>query len=170
MKYNYVKTILGISLAVCTLYGSAREAYTVVTGKETSYTAPASSESRYENKSVSEERDDTTEGSSEAITNADPDPETPAVTLNDFLSGMRCGACGKNCSLLNPRCRNGMQKANAAKQEYYNTYPTATTENNSSNNNGNSNGSNGGATEITQPQPAAPEFGNDMHGKRKRKM
>ena len=52
MKYNYVKTILGISLAVCTLYGSAREAYTVVTGKETSYTAPASSESTYEIKRI----------------------------------------------------------------------------------------------------------------------
>lgn len=164
MKYNYVKTILGISLAVCTLYGSARGAYTVVTGKETSYTVPASSESTYEIKSVSEERKATTESSSEAITGSDPDPE-PAVSLTDFLSGMRCGACGKNCSLLNPHCRNGMQKANAAKQEYYNTYPEAAT----GNNNGSNSGNGSDASEITQPQPAAPESGNDMRGKRKQK-
>ena len=165
MKYNYVKTIFGISLAVCTLYGSARGAYTAITKPETAYTAQASSESTYEKKTTREERSAAEAGSSEAITGSSPDPETPSVTLNDFLSGMRCGACGKNCSLLNPRCRNGMQKASAAKQEYYNTYPEAASESNSDNS-----GNNSGASEISQSQPAAPEYGNDMRGKRKRKM
>ena len=50
------------------------------------------------------------------------EPAEPDVTLDDFLAGLRCGACGRCCSLLNPHCRRGMHKAQSAEQEYYETY------------------------------------------------
>ena len=153
MKYNYVKTILGISLAVCTLYGTARGAYAAAVNTDTAYVAstagssvgssveskvgssaaPSSSSSSAQSSAAgSKKRKKGTEPSteqsieqqtpsSEAITPAS-EGSSPGVTLNDYLSKLRCGGCGKNCSLLNPRCRNGMQKANSAKQEYYSTY------------------------------------------------
>ena len=49
----------------------------------------------------------------------EPEPEEPKITLEEYLSGLRCGACGRCCSLLNPHCRNGKHKAQAAEQEYY---------------------------------------------------
>ena len=58
----------------------------------------------------------------EAQIQPEPEPEEPDVTLDDFLAGLRCGACGRCCSLLNPHCRRGMHKAQSAKQEYYETY------------------------------------------------
>ena len=58
----------------------------------------------------------------EAQIELEPEPEEPDVTLDDFLAGLRCGACGRCCSLLNPHCRRGMHKAQSAEQEYYETY------------------------------------------------
>lgn len=58
----------------------------------------------------------------EAQIEPEPEPEEPDVTLDDFLAGLRCGACGRCCSLLNPHCRRGMHKAQSAEQEYYETY------------------------------------------------
>ena len=58
----------------------------------------------------------------EAQIEHEPEPEEPDVTLDDFLAGLRCGACGRCCSLLNPHCRRGMHKAKSAEQEYYETY------------------------------------------------
>lgn len=58
----------------------------------------------------------------EAQLQPEPEPEEPDVTLDDFLAGLRCGACGRCCSLLNPHCRRGMHKAQSAEQEYYETY------------------------------------------------
>ena len=58
----------------------------------------------------------------EAQIQLEPEPEEPDVTLDDFLAGLRCGACGRCCSLLNPHCRRGMHKAQSAEQEYYETY------------------------------------------------
>lgn len=51
---------------------------------------------------------------------AEPVPAVPS--LSEFLSQFRCGGCGKNCSLLNPRCGVGNQKAQQAEAEYYATY------------------------------------------------
>ncbi len=50
----------------------------------------------------------------------EPEPDVPS--LSEFLSQFRCGGCGKNCSLLNPRCGVGNQKAQQAEAEYYATY------------------------------------------------
>lgn len=65
-----------------------------------------------------------------AIVEATPAVTGPVVTelepdvpsLSEFLSQFRCGGCGKNCSLLNPRCGVGNQKAQQAEAEYYATY------------------------------------------------
>lgn len=51
---------------------------------------------------------------------AEPEPDVPS--LSEFMSQLRCGGCGKNCSLLNPRCGVGNQKAQQAEAEYYATY------------------------------------------------
>ena len=58
----------------------------------------------------------------EAQIQPESEPAEPDVTLDDFLAGLRCGACGRCCSLLNPHCRRGMHKAQSAEQEYYETY------------------------------------------------
>lgn len=50
----------------------------------------------------------------------EPDPVVP--TLNEYLSQLRCGGCGKNCSLINPRCGTGQRKASNAQEEYYSLY------------------------------------------------
>jgi len=50
----------------------------------------------------------------------EPEPDVPS--LSEFMSQLRCGGCGKNCSLLNPRCGVGNQKAQQAEAEYYVTY------------------------------------------------
>jgi|GEM_PF-3014041 len=50
----------------------------------------------------------------------EPEPDVPS--LSEFLAQLRCGGCGKNCSLLNPRCGVGNQKAQQAEAEYYATY------------------------------------------------
>lgn len=48
---------------------------------------------------------------------------TPSVpTLNEFLSQLRCGGCGKNCSLASPRCATGSRKAQQAEAQYDATY------------------------------------------------
>lgn len=50
----------------------------------------------------------------------EPAPEIP--TLEDYLSQLHCGRCGRNCLLSNPRCRTGQNKAEAATTEYYAEY------------------------------------------------
>lgn len=50
----------------------------------------------------------------------EPVPVVPS--LSEFLSQFRCGGCGKNCSLVNPRCNVGSQKAQQAESEYDATY------------------------------------------------
>nr|WP_320025341.1 hypothetical protein [uncultured Acetobacterium sp.] len=50
------------------------------------------------------------------------EPVSVVPSLSEFLSQFRCGGCGKNCSLVNPRCNVGSQKAQQAESEYYETY------------------------------------------------
>lgn len=50
----------------------------------------------------------------------EPEPDVPS--LSEYLSQFRCGGCGKNCSLLNPRCGVGNQKAQQTEAEYYAIY------------------------------------------------
>lgn len=59
-------------------------------------------------------------------------------SLENFLGKLYCDGCGKHCSLLNPQCGIGVNKANEAKIEYNSTnnQPTqnSTTDNSTPNN------------------------------------
>ncbi|MBR0411189.1 MAG: hypothetical protein IJI25_09375 [Eubacterium sp.] len=144
MKYQFIKTIFGISLAVCTAYSALRSAYTTVAmpGTESVTERSTVSTEEYAEMPEPEEGDDTSDrgnsGEGEDINSieseqdsgdtdeyyVEPDQgsEQAEVSLADFLAGLRCGACGRNCSLLAPHCRNGMFKAQQAEQEYYEMY------------------------------------------------
>ena len=45
-----------------------------------------------------------------------------APSLEEYLSKLRCGGCGHNCSLANPRCMRGARKQSSAKSEYSELY------------------------------------------------
>ncbi|MBC3803303.1 hypothetical protein GH808_02440 [Acetobacterium fimetarium] len=62
--------------------------------------------------------DTTTSAQSQAMAAAVP----VVPTLNEFLSQLRCGGCGKNCSLASPRCATGSRKAQQAEAQYDATY------------------------------------------------
>lgn len=48
-------------------------------------------------------------------------------SLNDFLGSLTCTGCGKQCSLLSPRCNIGENQA-ATATTYYNSYDTSDSE------------------------------------------
>lgn len=129
MKYQIVKRIFGISLAVCTIYGSVRGAYaTVMSGmyatanntymeSESTYTVDAAEQ---EEKKEAVLNDSNSEEQEEIL--PEPEPEEPEISLEEYLSSLVCGACGRKCSLLHPHCRNGKHKARSAEQQYYEIY------------------------------------------------
>ena len=45
-----------------------------------------------------------------------------APSLEEYLGKLRCGGCGHNCSLANPRCMRGARKQSTAKSEYSEMY------------------------------------------------
>ena len=61
-----------------------------------------------------------TEDQEEAYVEAAPAQDVPS--LEDSLSGLHFGRCGRNCFLSNPRCRTGNRKAQSAAEEYYAIY------------------------------------------------
>ena len=63
-----------------------------------------------------EEEDD----QDEAYLEAAPAQDVPS--LEDYLSTLHCGRCGRNCYLSNPHCRTGRGKAETATAEYYAEY------------------------------------------------
>ncbi|MEG1426330.1 MAG: DUF4405 domain-containing protein, partial [Oscillospiraceae bacterium] len=46
----------------------------------------------------------------------------PAISLEEFLDGLRCDGCSRGCSLLSPRCGVGREQAATAEMEYQSTY------------------------------------------------
>lgn len=58
----------------------------------------------------------------ETSLDAAPAPEVPS--LEDYLSQLHCGGCGRNCLLSSPRCRTGKRKAETYTTEYYTEYGT----------------------------------------------
>lgn len=58
----------------------------------------------------------------DASLEAAPAPEAPS--LEDYLSQLHCGGCGRNCLLSSPRCRTGNRKAETYTAEYYTEYGT----------------------------------------------
>ena len=75
----------------------------------------SSSSTREPETSISESSD-----TSETIQQDNASGNPPS--LSAFLSGMRCGGCRHNCSLLNPRCRKGKTKQQNATVQYQETY------------------------------------------------
>ena len=49
-------------------------------------------------------------------------PAEDVPTLEDYLSTLHCGRCGRNCYLSNPHCRTGRGEAETATAEYYAEY------------------------------------------------
>ena len=66
------------------------------------------------------EASETESDEEEAQLEAAPAQDVP--TLEDYLSGLHCGHCGRNCYLSSPRCRTGQRRAAAAEEEYYAEY------------------------------------------------
>ena len=56
--------------------------------------------------------------------NKPDDADEPAAipTLEDYLRGLHCGGCGRNCFLLNPHCMRGARKESKAETAYYELY------------------------------------------------
>ena len=48
--------------------------------------------------------------------------EPAAPTLEEYLGNLRCGGCGRNCTLANPRCMRGARKQSSAKSDYSEMY------------------------------------------------
>lgn len=54
----------------------------------------------------------------EAAVSGSDESGTVSASLEEFLSGLTCTACHKNCSLLNPQCGRGRQQQQEATAEY----------------------------------------------------
>ena len=67
------------------------------------------------------------EGNEEEPTEPETEPPTepatePIPTLEEYLSKLRCTACGRRCLLTNPACGRGRTKQQSAIEEYNQTY------------------------------------------------
>lgn len=60
---------------------------------------------------------------------SDDESSSVTQTLEEYLGSLFCNACGRHCSLLNPQCNVGEEKAEEAEEEFYATQDTATSEN-----------------------------------------
>ena len=95
---------------------------------------PEASEEEGGSESIIEETPDEEVSAYEEIPEASEDEEdneesyieeTPAEnipSLDEYLSTLHCGGCGRNCYLSNPRCRTGRNKAGAEASSYYELY------------------------------------------------
>lgn len=63
----------------------------------------------------------TSDSSEEEISETETTTED-IPSLSKYLADLTCDGCGRNCSLLNPRCHTGSQKAETATVEYYEEY------------------------------------------------
>lgn len=74
-------------------------------------------------KETEEEEDEEDEEKQTETTSA----KASVPTLDDYLRKLRCGGCGRNCSLINPRCMRGARKESQAETEYYELYGQSAT-------------------------------------------
>ena len=49
-------------------------------------------------------------------------PAEDIPSLDEYLSTLHCGGCGRNCYLSSPRCRTGRSKAESETSAYYELY------------------------------------------------
>ncbi|SFS03393.1 hypothetical protein [Anaeromicropila populeti] len=134
MRLKIIKSFFAATLALCIIYSSIRSAYHYVLASTTTYVSEetvVSEEIIQSNTLETEEAlTENTEETEEALTESteeteetlDESPAEDKPTLSEYLSTLTCGGCGRNCSLLHPRCHNGNQKASRAESAYYETY------------------------------------------------
>ncbi|MGN0447637.1 MAG: DUF4405 domain-containing protein [Acutalibacteraceae bacterium] len=110
----------------CTDLATSQDASSGITQPGTSAIEESSSSvTANENPLIIDNNTDEIITSQENVTSQDSTSQTGAVatpTLEEYLSALNCGGCSKNCSLLNPRCGKGQEKAEQAKEEYYKIY------------------------------------------------
>ena len=82
----------------------------------------ASEEASPEEVSAFEEAPETSEDSEEAEASIEEAPAEDVPSLEEYLSTLHCGRCGRNCYLSNPRCRTGRRKAETETTAYYELY------------------------------------------------
>lgn len=69
-----------------------------------------------------EEPENEEEGEDREKQEDDADQPAAIPTLEDYLRGLHCGGCGRNCFLLNPHCMRGARKESQAESAYYELY------------------------------------------------
>ncbi len=82
----------------------------------------ASEEASPEEVSAFEEAPEASESSEEAEASIEEAPAEDVPSLEEYLSTLHCGRCGRNCYLSNPRCRTGRRKAETETTAYYELY------------------------------------------------
>ena len=90
--------------------------------EETAPEEAVSEEAVPEEVSAFEEAPETSEDSEEAEASIEEAPAEDVPSLEEYLSTLHCGRCGRNCYLSNPRCRTGRRKAETETTAYYELY------------------------------------------------
>lgn len=101
VKYRIVRSCVGVSAAVCVLYG----AYSIPSSELAEAQRAAAEAPRLV--ILGREDEETVAVIAETIQQSDGS----VMSLNDYLNTLICGACSRKCPLLAPRCRRGMTKA-----------------------------------------------------------
>lgn len=107
VKSQIVRSCVGITAAVCVLYG----AYSLPRSQADTHMAAAESPRLV---ILGREEEETVTLIAESIQQEDGS----ILSLEDFLGTLICGACSRKCPLLSPRCRRGMSKAEAQSAYY----------------------------------------------------
>lgn len=108
VKCRIVRSCMGITMAVCVIYGS----YSIPAGVQRASEDTDADAPRLV--ILGREEEETIAVIAETIHQEDG----KILSLNDFLDTLICGACSRKCPLLAPRCRRGMAKAET-QTEYY---------------------------------------------------
>ena len=108
IKYQVVRSFVGIGMAVCVVYG----AYSIPKSAWAESQKAAAETPRLT--ILGREEEETVALIAESIQQDDG----TIMSLNDFLNTLICGACSRKCPLLAPRCRRGMSKAETQSAYY----------------------------------------------------
>lgn len=108
VKYRIIRSCVGVSIAVCVVYG----AYSIPNGELLQAKAASGAAPRLV--ILGREDEETVAVIAETIQQADGS----VLSLDDFLNTLICGACSRKCPLLAPRCRRGMAKAETQSAYY----------------------------------------------------
>lgn len=108
VKYRIIRSCLGISAAVCVVYGAC----SATESKRAALVKNAQDAPRLV--ILGREDEETVAVVAETIQQADGS----IWSLDDYLNTLICGACSRKCPLLAPRCRRGMSKAETQSSYY----------------------------------------------------